>query len=234
MSSWGWRAVEKMMKHYTFTKVGSQSNQVVTARSRKNKILWPYFVGGILAIAYALYWLCTENTNFWIVTLLCAGVCMLVYYCYNKVNAYHKQVMLDLLYSVIWLVILFVFAYTIHIDSIFNNQADPMDVYHRTQGSTFTCISNIGFVFLALYDYWLAHKKFPTNIVVMTFVAIVIAVFLCWCSWGSITGKVANYTVLKSIPNLTIILHGIFLMVLLYLKYYTIKQDKQLNLTEFK
>ena len=144
-----------------------------------------------------------------------------------------KVILKILISTIIWVLALFIFAYPLLIEALFNTTKNFVEIYYASQCEWVSLFSNIGFLLLAVYDYFLGKKR---DLYIWVFICIFLSmgcIFLIRCiSFLEITNRLDDYLIL-SYDNFCFFVHGVFLLNLAVVKFLTLKEtlfvDKEVN-----
>lgn len=130
----------------------------------------------------------------------------------------------NLLISLIWLSILFLFAYPVLIEAYFNINKDFHQEYINNQCLQLVFLSNIGFLVLSVFDYVIIQDgmRLKPSIATLFIIAFICTFIIYYLACMDIEGKLLNYPILTSVPHLVLWFHGLFLVLLFWIKYLTL------------
>lgn len=128
--------------------------------------------------------------------------------------------------TIVWLIALSIFAYPTLIEAAFNTTKDFREIYFENQGSWNSIFSNLGFLALAAFDYFLGKRLGFNKLVLWIGVFAIIFIALIACvSCLTMKNTVRNYLLL-SYENFCFIVHGFFLLCLAIIKYLTLWESQ--------
>mgnify|MGYP003288655587 CR=1 FL=1 len=124
--------------------------------------------------------------------------------------------------TIAWLIALSIFAYPTLIEAAFNTTKDFRMVYSANQGSWVAIFSNLGFLALAVFDYFLGKRLGLNKFVLWIIVFSMVFIALIGCvSCLTMNDKIHTYLIL-SYKNFCFIIHGLFLLCLAIIKFLTL------------
>ena len=134
----------------------------------------------------------------------------------------------NIISTIIWACAFFVFAYPTLIEAFFNATKDFQHVYYEEQGKVVALFANIGFLFLASYDYLLGQREVHLNawMIGLIFVGIFCIGSIFGLALMMVNNNITNYPILNK-ENLCFWFHGIFLFMLLIIKFLTLNSTHQ-------
>ena len=132
--------------------------------------------------------------------------------------------MRNIVSTIIWALAFFIFAYPALIEAYFNVTKDFAKEYYANQGNLGAAFANIGFLFLASYDYITGLRKIQMNVwmIILNVIGIVCLFAISGIAYFHVTDDIQNYPILMR-ENLCYHIHYMFLFIIVIIKYLTLK-----------
>lgn len=128
--------------------------------------------------------------------------------------------MRDYFVSAIWLLALFIFAYSQLMDAALDSTVDFNKFYLNNQSTNFAIFSNCGYLAITFLDYFISDtgKVEMRSAVIVGVIEIVLVFVIGGLAYMQKEGEAQRYYILKDYPEIIYYIHAIYLLLLFYLK----------------
>lgn len=135
--------------------------------------------------------------------------------------------------AISWLLLMMVFTYTVIVYQSMIAGNSLNSVHWGNQSSLIALIVNCGLLFMAVFDYMLTGKPISYKMMITIFVGIIIAIGIYGHTGIMASHIETNYKFPLNWSNLSLCMHTLFLMILLWLKERSIEGDEE-RVEEYK
>ena len=126
-----------------------------------------------------------------------------------------------------WLLLMMIFTYTVIVYGAMVVGNSLNSVHWENQSSLISLVVNCGLVFMAVFDYLLTGKSISYKMMTTIFVGIIFAIGIYGHTGIMATHTETNYKCPLNWPNLSLWMHTLYLIILLWLKERSIEGDAE-------
>lgn len=136
--------------------------------------------------------------------------------------------------AVSWVLLLSLFTYTEMVCGLFKTGIAFLEVYTETQTPVIALVVNVGLLFMLVFDFMGAGKRFTNRLVVSVMIAVLLSVLVFGASRLHASGQIKLYVPFIQNAWLLYGLHILFLCILTWLKYKSIEDECKVDVDKIK
>lgn len=136
--------------------------------------------------------------------------------------------------AISWMLLLSLFTYTEMACGLLKADTVFLDVYKCSQTSVVALVVNIGLLFMLVFDFMGAGKRFSYGMMICFMIAVLLSVSVFGVSRLHASGKINGYIGILQHSWMLYGLHFLFLCILTWLKYKSIEEECKMETQHIK